>query len=81
MSVPRTREPQKIPVSQIARGLSFLVILMFMQSNYPSAKNIKPAPKDFLDSRDTNGPMARLEDSQRVSGLTLLRFSDLWHLQ
>ena len=46
MSVPRTREPQKIPVSQIARGLSFLVILMFMQSNYPSAKNIKPAPKD-----------------------------------
>ena len=27
MSVPPTREPQKIPVSQIARGLSSLVIL------------------------------------------------------
>jgi hypothetical protein len=34
MSVPRTREPHKIPVSQIARGLSS-VIIMFMQGNYP----------------------------------------------
>jgi hypothetical protein len=63
MSVPRTREPQKIPVSQIARGLSFLVILMFMQSNYPSA------PKDSSIVGAQNGPRAGLEDSQRVSGL------------
>jgi hypothetical protein len=37
MSVPSTPEPQKIPVSQIA----------FMESNYPSAKNVEAAPKDF----------------------------------
>jgi hypothetical protein len=38
MSVPRPRQPQKMPVSPISRGLSSLVIIMFIQGNYPSAE-------------------------------------------
>jgi len=46
MSVPSTREPRKIPVSQITRRLN-AVLLVFMQSDYPSKQDIEAATRIF----------------------------------
>jgi hypothetical protein len=47
MSVPSTRGPQKIPVSQIHPRAKCCVILVFMQGNYPLKQDIEAAYEDF----------------------------------
>ena len=80
MSVPTPESHQKSPLAKSLVG-STLCDSDVHAKQLPFSEECRRGNQGFSDKRNTNGQMADLENSQTVSGLALLRFSDLWHLQ